>query len=173
MPKVTKAIKKAKEYDGLPKLSDFEVVEIEISTDLAEGELLTEAMYISVDPYLRVYPMEPGNVVGAFQLAKVIESKSSKHPVGSLVYQHGAWQQVIKTNEQAVWANLGSLKHKISPEDFMGAVGMTGLSAYFGFLNICEPKKGETVMVSGCSGAVGSIVGQIAKIKVSAISSAV
>jgi len=161
----TQAIKKVSEYSGLPKLTDFKFVEEEVSETLQDGEMLTETLMISVDPYLRVYPMPAGTIVSAFQLAKVLESKVSKYPKGSIVYQNAGWQKICKVKEVAVWSQYQE-DFSISKEDFMSSIGMCGISAYFGFLDICKPKQGETVMVSGCMGAVGSVVGQIAKIYV-------
>jgi len=162
-----KGIIKAAQYDGLPKTSDLKIVDLDIDDNLAEGEMVVEAMYISVDPYQRtsLQNSDPSKPVGGFQLGKVIKSKSSKYPVGSLVYNLSGWQSVSKINEELVWNRVDDIEPKIDMKHFMGSVGMPGLTAYFGLLEICQPKAGETVMVSTCSGAVGSVVGQIAKIK--------
>lgn len=162
-----------KHFDGEPKESDFKLVEEELPP-LKDGEIRTEAFAWSVDPYMRVYvrafnhPLNTPMMGG--QVAKVIESKNPDYKVGDVVYGHLGWRTHTNVNLEAVKKELVGF-YKLP--DFpglprtlaLGALGMPGNTAYFGFLRICEPKEGETVVVSGAAGAVGSLVGQIAKIK--------
>ncbi|XP_065561766.1 prostaglandin reductase 1-like [Artemia franciscana] len=159
-------------FVGEPKLEDFELVEEELPP-LKDKEILCEALYLSVDPYMRPYSRDrqPGTTMIGSQVAKVIESKHSDYPVGELLVGYFGWRlHTIKNPDvqatgmfDAIFKlpNLGGL----SPSVGLGAVGMPGNTAYFGFLEICQPKPGETVVVNGAAGAVGSLVGQIAKIK--------
>ncbi|CAH1111212.1 unnamed protein product [Psylliodes chrysocephalus] len=164
----------AKHFDGYPKETDLKLIEEELPP-IKNGEFLTEAVYLSVDPYMRAY--EPGLPLGepfiGSQVAKVIESKHPKYPVGTYVIGQFGW----RTHTIASGDILGIVGRGRAPQlvvkqalDLplsvaLGAAGMVGNSAYFGFLEICKPKAGETVVVSGAAGGVGSQVGQIAKIK--------
>jgi len=138
---------------------------------LQEGQLLIQTLYLSVDPYLRgrmrgiktyVDPFVVGNPLESNGAAKVIESKNSKFQKDDIVCG------VIPWAEYAVLAEKGLMKYdtssKISLESRLSAAGLTGLTAYFGLIDIGQPKAGETVLVSGAAGATGIIVGQIAKI---------
>uniref|UniRef100_A0A2A4J403 Prostaglandin reductase 1 n=1 Tax=Heliothis virescens TaxID=7102 RepID=A0A2A4J403_HELVI len=162
-----------KDFDGLPKREDFEIVEYELPP-IKNGEILIKVEYVSVDPYMRAFKPHPVPYDQvAYQVGLVIESKAPKYPVGTRVISHKGWCDyvIIDTNnpyptpdtfgEFYKLPNLGGLPNSLG----VGAVGMPGASAYFGFLDVCEPKAGETVVVTGAAGAVGSIVGQIAKIK--------
>lgn len=162
-----KGFLKPGQYEGIPKPTDLKLVNVDIDENLAEGEMIVKALYISVDPYQRttLHTFDPTKPVGGFQLGEVIKSNSEKYPVGSLVYNLSGWQSVSKINEHLIWNRVDNITPKIDEKNFMGSVGMPGLTAYFGLLDICKPKAGETVMVSTCAGAVGSVVGQIAKIK--------
>lgn len=146
---------------------------------LKDGEILCEALYLSVDPYMRPYSANwpLGCTMKGGQVARVLESKNAKYPSGSMLVAYFGWRThtVVNPDEQKSKAaktgdmfgmitqlpDLGNL----SPSVGLGAVGMPGNSAYFGFLEICKPKAGDVVVVSGAAGAVGSLVGQIAKIK--------
>nr|CAH7767684.1 unnamed protein product [Callosobruchus chinensis] len=158
-----------KKFEGLPKESDFKLVEENVPA-LKDGEFLTEAAYLSVDPYMRAYAVDlpTGIPMIGGQVAKVIESKNTKFPVGSYVHGQFGWRTHTVDNGAAtkmlptyVLPDFGSLSTSLG----VGILGMPGNTAYFGFLELCQPKQGETVVVSGAAGAVGSIVGQIAKIK--------
>lgn len=160
-------------FEGEPKLSDFELEEHELR-DITDGELICEAEYLSVDPYMRVYVSRiasfPAPMIGT-QVAKVIESKNPSYPVGSYIYGHFGWRSLT-----LVTSLDDSKVHPIKPYPCpdlgkhprsyaLGCCGRVGNSAYFGLLELCKPQPGETVVISGAAGAVGSLVGQIAKIK--------
>lgn len=155
---------------GAPTKENFELVEKPIP-DIGEGEVLFKTSYLSVDPYMRgrmsdrksyVPPFPLNEVVAGGVVGEVIESNSSRFKVGDFVLSDKGWQTHAVANEKEL--------RKINPElapvsTALGVLGMPGLTAYFGLLNIGQPKEGETVVISGAAGAVGTTVGQIAKIK--------
>ncbi len=155
---------------GLPDASTFQMVETPIPA-LKDGEFLAKAMYLSVDPYMRgrisqarsyAQPVEVGGVMVGGGVARVVESKNPNFAAGDIVDVYMGWQEFIVSNGKGV----RKLDPSIAPvSTALGVLGITGLTAYFGLLDVCHPKAGETVVVSGAAGAVGSIVGQIAKIK--------
>ncbi|CAB3224389.1 unnamed protein product [Arctia plantaginis] len=161
-----------KNFQGLPKRDDFEIVEYE-TKPLQNGEILVKAEWVSVDPYLRAYhgryPV-PYDQFG-FQVGLVEESKDPRFPVGTRVVSHKGWCDYTVINTTKPGNNPAERVYKLptlkdlSNSLGIGAVGMPGATAYFGFLELCSPKAGETVVVTGAAGAVGSLVGQIAKIK--------
>ena len=136
-----------------------------------EGQVLLRTIYLSLDPYMRgrmnagpsyAAPVEIGQVMEGGTVSAVVESRSPDFAPGDIVLGYTGWQ------EYAV-AAAGSLQ-KLDParapiSTALGVMGMPGLTAYTGLLNIGQPKPGETVVVAAASGAVGSVVGQIAKIK--------
>ncbi|XP_078493074.1 prostaglandin reductase 1-like [Ciona intestinalis] len=153
---------KTREFDGKPKLNDFEIIEEEIDETLNDGEIIGEAICISVDPFIRVYPIPPGVPVLGFQILRVTKSANSKYPVGCKVLANCGWRTTCKVTGDNVWYKL---EGDISETVWLGALGMPGMTAHYGLLDICSPKPGETVIVNSCAGAVGNLVGQIAKIK--------
>lgn len=154
---------------GLPVIEDFKMVSIELP-EIKEGELLLKGMYYSVDPYMRgrmndaksyTPPFELNNPLNGSVIAKVVDSKSDQFKSGDVVIGHFPWQQEFIASEKEakkVDTNLAPASY------YLGVLGMTGLTAYFGLMHIGKPKAGETVVVSGAAGAVGIVVGQIAKI---------
>jgi hypothetical protein len=155
---------------GLPKRSDWNLVE-EPVRDPAEGELLIKILYISLDPAMRgwmnegksyIAPVAIGDVMRAGAAGRVIASKHPDFAVGDHVYGTLGVQQYAVSNGkgiQKVDVNLAPLPV------YLGTLGMPGMTAYFGLLDVGRPKQGETVVVSAAAGAVGSVAGQIAKIK--------
>jgi NADPH:quinone reductase len=155
---------------GMPKEADFALVESPVPQP-AQGEILVGMLYVSVDPYMRgrmnnvksyAPPVEIGGMMGGGAVGKVIASKSPEFQVGDLVEGYFGWQEYAASNGKGV--------RKIDPQlapisTALGVLGMPGLTAYFGLLDIGKPRAGETVVVSGAAGAVGSTAGQIAKIK--------
>ena len=154
----------------MPKESDFRLVDSPLP-QAASGEVLVRALYLSVDPYMRgrigghvgyAKPIQPGEVMIGSVVGRVVESNDPRLDDGDIVEGMLGWQ------EYAV-ASAKSLR-KVDPSTgpistSLYVLGMPGLTAYFGLLDICKPQPGETVVVSAAAGAVGSIVGQIAKIK--------
>ncbi|XP_035825415.1 prostaglandin reductase 1 isoform X2 [Aplysia californica] len=142
-----------------------------------DEEISIEALYLTVDPYQRVFPVEVGQTPVGQQVARVVESRHSDYPVGKLLLaQVGCRDKTVLdpteknryfihpfTPPKTVY-NLQELGD-VSPSLYLGVFGMPGLTGYFGVLDKCQPKPGEVVLVSTAAGAVGSVVGQIAKIK--------
>ncbi|KAG4075639.1 hypothetical protein HA402_003464 [Bradysia odoriphaga] len=170
MPVIAKKYVFAERFVGEPKLSDFKLVEEELPP-LKDNEVLAEALFLSVDPYMRAYVdrLQIGQVMIGGQVAKVVDSKNPNYKVGDNIFGQLGWRTHTVFNPSTdanllppyVLPSFGDLPLSLA----IGALGMPGNTAYFGFLEICEPKIGETVVVSGAAGAVGSLVGQIAKIK--------
>lgn len=157
------------EFKGEPKLEDFEIVEYELPP-LKNGEILVKVEWASVDPYLRIYSSPERYDMFGLQVGLVKESKDPDYPVGTRVVSHKGWcdygildtKEVDKISGKIYKVpNMNGLSNSLA----VGAVGMPGATAYFGLLDYCKPKAGETVVVSGAAGAVGHLVGQIAKIK--------
>lgn len=160
----------AKAFSGLPSNENFRL-EDESLEQIKDNEFLAQAVFLSVDPYMRPY-MEQypvGTVMIGGQIAKVLESKHPKFPAGCYVHGSFGWRTHTVCNPDEgdlnwrpyVLPDFGEEPLSLG----LGMLGMPGNTAYFGLLEICKPKEGETVVVSGAAGAVGSIVGQIAKIK--------
>ena len=155
---------------GIPKESDFELVEVP-SPDLGENQLLVKNLYMSVDPYMRgrmndfksyIPPFQIGQTLEGGSVGEVIESNNDQFKPGDIVVSFLGWREYFVSG--------GADLTKIDPgnvpiQAYLGTLGMPGLTAYCGLLEIGKPAKGETVFVSAASGAVGSIVSQIAKIK--------
>jgi NADPH-dependent curcumin reductase CurA len=167
---VNKQIVLASRPIGFPKESDFKLVQSPIPSP-GEGEVLVRSVYLSVDPYMRgrmnevgsyAPPVKIGQVMVGGVAGQVVQSKDPGLAGGDYVAGEIGWQQY----GVAPAATLRKLDPKIAPiSTGVGVLGMPGMTAYFGLLDICDPKPGETVFVSGAAGAVGSLVGQIAKIK--------
>ncbi|MEM9921710.1 MAG: NADP-dependent oxidoreductase [Bacteroidota bacterium] len=167
---MNKQVLLAKRPLGLPDESTWNLVETEIPT-IKEGEVLIRNEYISLDPAMRgwmndaksyIPPIPIGDVMRAGSVGKVVESKHPKYKVGDCLSGWGGVQQYVATDG----TNWFQVYPDIAPMPvFIGTLGMPGMTAYFGLLDVGQPKEGETVLVSGAAGAVGSIVGQIAKIK--------
>jgi NADPH-dependent curcumin reductase CurA len=168
--KVSREIHLKNRPEGLPKESDFELAEAVIP-EIGDGEVLVQNIYMSVDPYMRGRMVDRKSYVPPFQLnqpldggciGRVVESKHEKFQVGNFVLGMSGWREYFISD--GIW--LFKIDPKVAPiQAYLGTVGMPGLTAYYGLLEIGKPKEGETVFVSAASGAVGSIVCQIAKLK--------
>ncbi len=154
---------------GKPQLSDFKLIDEEMPV-VKEGEILLKTKFVSVDPYLRgrmsdaksyVPPFELEKAMASGVVAEVIESQNDQFKAGDFVTGMLAWKEF----QTSTGADLLKIDDKIAPlSNYLGVLGMTGLTAYFGLTEIGKPKKGETIVVSGAAGAVGSVVGQIGKL---------
>ena len=154
---------------GLPTESDFKLVEAPLP-DPKPGEVVVKTVYLSVDPYMRgritgvrtyADPVNIGEVIVGGTVGQVIESRAPNLQPGDFVSGYWGWRD----HAVAPAAHLQKLDPKVAPvSTALGVLGMPGMTAYFGFLELCHPKAGETVVVSGAAGAVGTLVGQIAKI---------
>ena len=148
---------------GMPKESDFEIAEVTIAGPKA-GEVLVRNIYMSVDPYMRgsVRNVTLGMPLDGGCVGQVVQSESESFQAGDYVLGGLGWREYYLASAE----NVSQIDPTLAPiQSFVGAVGMPGRTAYFGLLDIGEPKAGETVFVSAASGAVGAIVCQIAKIK--------
>ncbi|MFW7379028.1 MAG: NADP-dependent oxidoreductase [Oligoflexus sp.] len=158
---------------GLPQADDFELVEKEISDSLQDGTALIRNLYMSVDPYMRgrmsgkktyidPFPLNEALTGGA--VGVVEKSRHPELPEGSYVMNFQGWREsfVVSSPE-----GLNRIKEipGLPLSIYLGALGMPGLTAYAGLLHIASLKDGERVFVSGAAGAVGTLVGQIAKAK--------
>ena len=155
---------------GMPKASDFLLNETSIPTPI-DGQVLCETLYLSLDPYMRgrmspsksyTKPVEIKEVMTGGTVGKVIESRDRNLKAGDIVFGYGGWQDY--------WVHNGKTLKNVDPDiapisTATGVLGMPGVTAYTGLLNIGKPIKGETVVVASACGPVGSVVGQIAKFK--------
>ncbi|WP_233193571.1 NADP-dependent oxidoreductase [Sporosarcina sp. P3] len=155
---------------GLPTMETFDFVEKPMP-ELQDDQVLVRTLYVSVDPYMRGRMIDAKSYIPPFKLNEVItggvvgevtKSTSDSFKPGDFVVGNLNWAEYTAAAEQEV--------RKIDPHiapitTHLGILGMTGLTAYFGLLDIGKPQEGETVVVSGAAGAVGSVVGQIAKMK--------
>ena len=161
---------------GEPKPTDFEIAEAPVPGP-AEGEILCRTIWLSLDPYMRgrmndvksyAAPVEIGGVMVGGTVSEVIESRHPGFAPGDVVLGYGGWQTHHVARATARPGPFGPLKldPKAAPvSTALGVLGMPGLTAYVGLLDIGQPKSGETVVVSAAAGAVGSAVGQMAKLK--------
>ncbi len=155
---------------GAPTADCWEIIETE-TPELAENQILVQNQYLSIDPAMRgwmnegksyIRPVKIGEVMRALAAGVVVESKHDDFKAGDFVTAGtGVQEYAVIDGKEAV---------KVDPSfvplpAYLGTLGMSGLTGYFGLLDTGQPKEGETVVVSGAAGAVGSVVGQIAKIK--------
>jgi NADPH:quinone reductase len=166
---VNRRVTLASRPNGFPKESDFALEEGTIPLPEA-GEVLVRNLWVSVDPYQRgrmsqarsyARSLELGDVITAQTLGKVVESRDGRFNQGDLVVGQLGWQDYAAARGGALRRVYDGLD---PPSLALHAVGATGLTAYFGLLDVGQPKPGETVVVSGAAGAVGQVVGQIAKL---------
>lgn len=164
----TKQILLASRPQGMPQASNFNMQEVELPP-LQEGEVLLKALYISVDPYMRgrmsdsksyVAPYELNQPINGGVVAEVSESKTTAFKKGDKVLGMLPWATYSVSKPEGL-QNLPESSLPLSY--YLGVLGMPGLTAYFGVMDICKPKAGDTFVVSGAAGAVGTVVGQIAK----------
>jgi len=159
--------------EGQPVPDNFEMVSEELPS-LADGEMLLRTRYCSIDPYMRTIegianPESVGKTMVGGTLSEVMESRAEGWSVGDLVVGYYGWQDLcIAHNSDVQWGHpeipIERWEPSLGPPSTaLGVLGMTGYTAYFGLLEIGQPKPGETVVVSAASGAVGQVVGQIAK----------
>src|ERR1044071_2646109 len=165
-----KEIRLASRPAGVPTLENFQFVDIEVPKP-ADNQVLVRMLYISVDPYLRgrmregrsyIAPFEVGQVIKSGAVGEVVESASPKFQPGDIVSGGSfGWRLYDVADANALMRVVPG----VSPTTALGVLGATGLTAYFGLLDVGQPKENETVVVSGAAGAVGIIVCQIAKRK--------
>ncbi|MGH9932271.1 MAG: NADP-dependent oxidoreductase [Pyrinomonadaceae bacterium] len=167
---LNKEIQFASRPTGMPTQGNFKIVDADVAQP-NDGEVFVRTLYISVDPYLRgrmregrsyIPPFEVGQVIESGVVGKVIESRAPEFQPGDIVTGMLGW----RLYNLAKAAELRKVDPRVAPvTTALGVLGMPGLTAYFGLLDIGQPKEGETVVVSAAAGAVGMTVCQIAKIK--------
>ena len=172
-------VKLASRPVGVPQPANFEIDTVDIPP-LTDGQILIKNEFISLDPAMRGWmndaksyapPIGIGEVFRALAAGQVVESKHPAFAVGDFVTGLlNVQQYVVRDGEAASNPTKPGYLPKVDPslaplETYVATLGMPGMTAYFGLLNTGQPKAGETVVVSGAAGAVGNIVGQIAKIK--------
>ena len=170
MPELNAQWRLAARPVGLPRASDWEYVE-EPAIEPDDGQFQVALEYLSLDPAMRgwmnegrsyVPPVGIGEVMRGLGLARVIDSRHPEFEVGERVTgQFGIQRYAVSDGRGVIRVDTALAPAPVH----LGALGMTGLTAYFGLLEIGRPQPGETVVVSGAAGAVGSVVGQIARIK--------
>ncbi|MFC7043332.1 NADP-dependent oxidoreductase [Halonotius sp. GCM10025705] len=154
---------------GKPDLDCFELRETDTDAP-TDGELLVETRYLSVDPYMRgrmseqesyAEPWAVGEPLEGGIVGEVVETDSDAYDIGDLVTGQGTWGEYSLLDA----ADVAPVDPSVAPpEAYLGILGMPGRTAYFGLLEVGDPAPGDTVVVSGAAGAVGSVVGQIAKL---------
>ena len=155
---------------GMPTHDNFELKDFELP-DLAEGQLRVRNRWLSVDPYMRGRMNDVKSYVPPFQIdepmdggaiGEVVDSKAEGFQAGDLVQHMSGWRDeaVVAARTAQKLPDLGA-----PPERFLGVLGVTGITAYFGLLDAASAKEGDIIFVSAAAGAVGSVVVQIAKAK--------
>jgi NADPH-dependent curcumin reductase CurA len=154
---------------GWVRESDFALVESPLPA-IADGEVLLKTLYLSLDPYMRgrmddvksyAASVNLGDVMVGGAVSEVTDSRHPKFKAGDVVVSPAGWQRYSKANGD----HLMRVPAGLPPSVFLGPAGMPGVTAWMGLFDIGQPKEGETVVVSAASGAVGSVVGQLAKEK--------
>jgi NADPH-dependent curcumin reductase len=156
---------------GEASASNFKLVESD-TPPLKEGEVLVRHHFLSLDPYMRgrmndaksyAAPQPVGQVMQGGTVGEVVESRSPKYAVGDKVVGMGGWQEysVVSADQPGALRKVDTTHVPLS--HYLGAVGMPGVTAWYGLVRIIEPKAGQTVVVSAASGAVGSAFGALAK----------
>lgn len=158
---------------GAPKESDFRLAEAPVPEPGA-GEMLLRTIYLSLDPYMRLRmneeshlpPFEIGKPLGGVTASVVVASNLADYRPGEFVAGLSGWSTYALSNGKGLFGRpLRKLDPKLSLSGAIWVMGSPGLTAYKGLIEVGRPKDGETVVVSGAAGAVGSLVGQIAKMK--------
>ena len=156
---------------GIPEAEHFEIVEAPVP-DLPDGRVLVRNIYLSVDPAMRGWvsaaanysePVALGAVMRSLAVGRVEESRNSDFDPGDYVTGMFGWQDYAIVDAKTIERKFDGSGLPISTS--LGVLGLNGLTAYFALLDIGQPEAGETVVVSTAAGAVGSCVGQIARIK--------
>jgi NADPH-dependent curcumin reductase CurA len=156
--------------EGAPSTDNFERVDAPMPA-VQDGDVLRRTIYLSLDPYMRgrmsdapsyAAPVALGDVMCGHTVSAVVESRNPAYRIGDIVAGYDGWQEYAASSGK----ELRALDPRAAPiSTAIGVLGMPGVTAYVGLLDIGQPKPGETVVVSAASGAVGSVVGQLAKIK--------
>ena len=170
MSDTNKQILLASRPTGWVEESNFKLVETPVP-QIADGQVLVRNHFLSLDPYMRgrmndaksyAAPVNLGDVMVGGTAGEVVASKNPKFAVGDKVVGYLGWQ-LYGVSDGAMLMKVDDRHIPLSA--YLGTVGMPGVTAWYGLMDICQPKPGETVVVTAASGAVGSVVGQLAKLK--------
>jgi hypothetical protein len=162
--------------DDTEENEDIVIPEIDEESipDLEEGQILVKVLYLSFDPTQRgwlndvksyVPPVQIGEVMRAGSVGQVIDSRDSNFKSGDIVQGSFGWQEYATVNSSSGIMPIQKVPEGIPPTSALSIYGITGLTAFFGMVDIGKPVEGDTVLVSGAAGATGSVAGQIARIK--------
>ena len=163
----------AKRPQGMVGRDNFNYVEQPIP-EPQDGQVLVRNLYLSFDPTQRGWmedresylpPVALGEPMRAGSIGQVTESRHADFAVGDIVQTTGGWQDFVVAAPGQGPMGLSKVPNGVTPEMMLSVLGITGLTAYFGLLDLGQPKASETVLVSGAAGATGSVAGQIARIK--------
>lgn len=166
----SRAIQLKRRPEGTPVRADFEMIAVEVDAP-ESGCVQVQNLCMSVDPYMRgrmvdrksyVPPFQIGEILTGGAIGRVVESAAPEFKTGDIVQSNYGWREAFTAPAREL-TGLGALN--APPSAYLGVLGMPGMTAYVGLLEVAALKDGETVFVSGAAGAVGSIVGQIAKLK--------
>jgi len=160
---------------GEPTVDNFKLAEVPVPSadQLSDGQVLVRHHFLSLDPYMRgrmnesksyAEPQPLNSVMIGGTVGEVIASKHARYAVGDSVVGMGGWQEysVVDANQRGILSKVDTRHIPLSA--YLGSVGMPGVTAWYGLMKIIAPKAGETIVVSAASGAVGSVVGQLAKV---------
>jgi NADPH-dependent curcumin reductase CurA len=154
---------------GAPTPANFDIVDAPLPT-VGDGDVLRQTKFLSLDPYMRgrmsdapsyAAPVDVGGTMCGHTVSEVVESRNPAFRAGDIVAGYDGWQSYAVSSGR----ELRKLDPGLPPTTALGVLGMPGMTAFVGLMDIGQPKAGETVVVSAASGAVGSVVGQLAKIK--------
>ena len=159
-----------KRPEGFPKLDDFEIIN-ETIEEINYGEVIVKILWLSLDPYMRgrmseaksyALPIQLGSVITGGAVGRVVSSKCPNYKEGDIVEGFTlGWQEYVRISSNQV----RKIDTSLAPiQTAVGVLGMPGMTAYFGLFEVCRPVPGDNVVVSAASGAVGQLVGQLAKI---------
>jgi NADPH-dependent curcumin reductase CurA len=167
---VNRQIRLKSRPNGAPTADNFDAVDAPMPVIAGNGGVLRRTLFLSLDPYMRgrmsdgpsyAAPVAVGDPMCGHTVSEVIESRNPAFAVGDIVAGYDGWQQYAASEGR----DLRKLDPTMPPSAALSVLGMPGMTAYVGLLDIGQPKPGETVVVSAASGAVGSVVGQLATIK--------
>src|SRR3954449_7386896 len=169
--RVNRQVRLKSRPSGIPDAEDFEIVQGDVP-DISDGQILVRNIYLSVEPAMRGWvsavpnysePVALGSVMRSLAVGRIEQSRHRDFQPGEYVTGMFGWQDYAAVDPQAIQRKVIATDLPISTS--LGVLGLNGLTAYFALLDIGQPKTGETVVVSTAAGAVGSCVGQIARIK--------
>jgi NADPH-dependent curcumin reductase CurA len=171
---VNRQITLASRPTGAPRLDNFRLAETAIPNP-DNGQVLLQTLFLSLDPYMRgrmsaaksyAQPVEIGGVMEGGTVSRVVQSRHPAFEAGEIVQGYTGWQSYAVSDGTTRGVPLQKINPAVAPiSTALGVLGMPGMTAYTGLLNIGQPKAGETLVVAAASGPVGSLVGQIGKLK--------